>query len=293
MTDARSGNRYTGVFAMLLSVSAGTSSDALMRAVSQEVPTGQILVIRGLLMATVAGIACGILLRTSTWSRLLSLAAVARALVDGLAILFFFLALPLLPLGDLVAITLSSPILASAISAILRGERISIQTWLALLVGFCGVGLIVRPTMETINVGAMLALSSAVALAARDLMTRTLDRSIPSVAVALASSLSVLALGGLYTAYDAAWVGISLGHWSSLIGSIVLLLANSVLGVVAFRASEVSIVSPIRYASLPIAMALSYLMFGDIPDLFGVVGGLLIVGCGVVVAISAGRPQGT
>lgn len=145
--------------------------------------------------------------------------------------------------------------------------------------------MIVRPTIASIDRGAIFALLSAIALAARDLATRSLDTAIPSIAVALSSSVAISAFGVAYAVFDVPWVELHPPVILAFLGPIVLLVANSILGVIAFRLADVSMVSPIRYVSLPIAMALSFTMFGDTPDFFGLAGGFLIVGCGVALAL--------
>ncbi len=277
------GNR-TGAITMLLSVGMGTLSDVIMRIASKSVPTSQILVVRGLIITVILAAVCSFTLSWSVYSRLRGYLIPIRALMDGLMIFLFFLALPLLPFSNLMATFLSSPILAYAISVGVRRQSISISQWAFVLMGFAGVAIIVRPTIDGSVFGAMLALGSALTLAIRDHITRELHASIPSLVISLLSSIAVLIFGFAYSFYDSKWISISVDDWTNLLGSVVLVSSSNIFGVMAFRSSNVALIAPIRYASLPMALALGYFVLGEVPDAFGIMGSSLIFGCGIGLA---------
>ncbi len=279
-----SGNRV-GAIAMFLSVGMGTLSDVIMRVTAKSLPTSQILVVRGILITVLLGAICSLTLSRSAVFRIEGRLIFVRAFMDGLMISLFFLALPLLPFSTLMATFLSSPILAYAISVLVRRERIAIARWAFMLTGFAGVAIVFRPTADGSLFGAVLALGSAFTLAIRDHITRELHTSVPSLLISLLSAIAVLGFGFIYSFHDREWVLISADNWANLFGSVVLVSGSNIFGVVAFRSSDVALIAPIRYASLPLALALGYLVLGEIPDGVGFLGSALIFGCGIGLAM--------
>lgn len=274
-----------GVIAMTFSVALGTFSDVIMRVTSTSVPTSQILVVRGVLISVLLGAICGVTLSVSAFKLFGSRLILLRAMADGLMTFLFYLSLPMLPFSNLMAIILSAPIFAYAISMLAYRDRISAVKWTFMLAGFVGVAIVVRPSTAGSIAGTSLALGAALAIAVRDHITREINSSIPSFAVSLLSSISVLAFGLIYLLFDRDWVVMSAGDWRNLLTSIVLVSAGNVFGVMAFRASDIALVAPIRFATLPMAMALGYLMLDEIPDVFGIIGGAVICACSLSLAI--------
>ena len=187
------------------------------------------------------------------------------------------LSLRYLPLPTVTTVVQVTPLAVTAGAALIYGEKVGWRRWAAALVGFLGVVLIVKPGSSAFGAAAYLALSALVFTTLRDLTTRGLDRSIPSMFVAAASSAAIMLTGFLLVPFDAPWTVPSwwaLG-WLTVSGAC-LFVANTFI-IMALRTGEISVVAPFRYAPVPLSLALGYWWWGDIPD------PIAFLGIGIVI----------
>lgn len=201
-----------------------------------------------------------------------------RSVLLGTSTALNFTALLFLPLGDVAAITFLSPILVAAFAVLLLRERVGLLRWLAIATGFAGALMIVRPTGAGLGVGAWLALGCATAYAAYQISTRMVREAEPLVSLLF----SGLAGAVLFTPL------LPWGWRTPAPVDLILLVATGLLGaaghfmiILALRRGEASRVSPFNYLQLVWAMGASYLVFGDIPAPWTIVGALVIVASGL------------
>ncbi|MCS6877621.1 MAG: DMT family transporter [Geminicoccaceae bacterium] len=201
-----------------------------------------------------------------------------RSLLLGASTALNFTALLFLPLGDVAAITFLSPILVAAFAVFLLRERVGLLRWLAIATGFAGALMIVRPAGAGLGPGAWLALGCAAAYAAYQISTRMVREAEPLVSLLF----SGLAGAVLFTAL------LPWGWRTPAPLDLALLAATGLLGAVghlmiilALRRAEASRVSPFNYLQLVWAMAASYLVFGDVPSPWTLLGALVIVASGL------------
>jgi drug/metabolite transporter (DMT)-like permease len=187
--DATRNNR-AGIAAMLVAMAAFSVSDTCVKLAAASLPTSEIMVLRGVIAtAAVSGLvilnghghALGSLLRP-----LVALRAAAEALI----ITLFISAIAQLALGNITAISQSSPLIMAAVAAIVLKEPVGWRRWTAILTGFIGVLLIVRPTVGGVDQASMMALMVAVLVAARDLLTGKIAGSVPSLVITLATTVT-------------------------------------------------------------------------------------------------------
>lgn len=175
----------------------------------------------------------------------------------------------------------------------LLGERVDRRGWAAVLLGFCGMLLALRP--QAGGDGAHLAVLAAGGLAARDLLTRQLSAEMPSTLVAVLGAASVTAAAGAWASIAVALAGPSGAddRWPSAPvparGDLLLLAIASGLillaylgNIVMMRLGDVQVVQPFRYSLLLWATLLGVLLFDQWPDAWTVFGAALIVACGVL-----------
>jgi len=191
-----------------------------------------------------------------------------------------------LPLAEVTALVFVSPFLVMILAMSFLDERVSRWRWLPVGVGFLGVLLIVRPGGGASGEGALLALGGAACYAVYQVLTRKLsatDRSMVQLfytalvgAAAMCALLPWFWVPGAIDVVDAA-----------LIASLGLIAAGShLLMIMALRAAPATTLSPFMYAQLVWAMLLGWAVFGELPDTVSLLGMLIIVGSGVVVAYS-------
>src|SRR5262249_48928504 len=112
----------------------------------------------------------------------------------------------------------------------------------------------------------------------RDLTTRGLSHDIPSILVAAASAAAIT-LGGLFIIpFDGAWTTPTTWAWGVMTMSAACLFVANTFMIMALRTGEIAVVAPFRYAPVPLALALGYLWWGDMPDVPGFIGIALVLG---------------
>lgn len=269
-----------GILAVLVASTAFVLNDALVKLVSSELPSSEIIILRGTLatLMLVAGVlALGavrpvrILLASKM---LLRLAAAAAATV------FIVISLRHLPLATVTVVLQVTPLAVIAGSAILYGERVGWRRWAAALTGFLGVVLIVRPG-GTFGTAAYVLLTALLFTTTRDLTTRGLSHDIPSILVAAASAAAITLAGVLLVPFDNAWVVPSAWAWGVMTASAACLFVANTFMVMALRTGEIAVVAPFRYAPVPFALLLGYLWWDDLPDAVGVTGIVLVLAAGL------------
>jgi len=265
-----------GIVFMMLAMAFFVTNDTFMKLAREELPAGQVMAIRGAfgIVFTVGFvIAMGELGRIR---HVLHGIVVARAGLELAVAICFIIALGHLPLADITAMGQSAPLLIAAYVALTGQETMGWRRWSAILVGFVGVLMVVRPGGPSFDVYAVLGLMSAVLVAARDLVTRFVPRDVPTVLILAATTLMV-AIGGLAMGVVEDWRPASLtaiGHLA-LAGLFVTLGHYCVIS--AFRGVELAVVSPFRYSVVLFAVIFGILFFGEFPDAMASAGTLLIV----------------
>ena len=187
-----------GVVLMTVAMAAFTLNDTAMKLVMQSVPLFQAIGLRGLL-ATLVLLVLGWRmggLRLKLPRRDLWLLAL-RSLAEVLGTLTFLAALNHMPLANLSAILQVLPLAVTLAAALFLGDRVGWRRMTAIVVGFIGVLIIIRPGPAGFDLWALMGLASVACVVVRDLTTRRMSASLPSVTVALSAAVTVLAMGGL------------------------------------------------------------------------------------------------
>jgi drug/metabolite transporter (DMT)-like permease len=148
------------------------------------------------------------------------------------------------------------------------------------LVGFLGVLLIVKPGSAGFVPAAWLALACLLAASTRDLLTRFIDHSVPSILVTFATSGAVMLCGLALMPFET-WVVPSPRALKLLLFASGCLFVAYHFGVVAMRTGEIPLVAPFRYASIVLALVLGYAIWGHVPDALSLFGIALICAAGL------------
>lgn len=277
--DTAAQNRR-GIIAMLTAMTLFCINDALMKLAREAFPTGQAVSLRTC-FAILAGLTLVAIL--GDWRRLasgLKPLVLARGLVEASVAICFIWALGLMPLANITAIAMASPLLIVVLAVLLRIERVGWRRTVALAVGFLGVLIVMRPSADGFSAAALVALASAVLVAVRDLMTRMISDDTPSTVVSLTTTVLVgLAAFGVGTAetWQPAWRIETL----YLALAAMLVTVGSFFVISAFRGTDVGVVAGYRYSVVVIAVAIGWLVWGETPDLVAFAGIALIVGSGL------------
>jgi len=270
-----------GALLMMGSMAAFTINDACMKALSDELPLFQALLLRGvatsLLLFIMARAMGGLTLNLSRrdWG------LIGIRTIGELGSTFFFLtALFHMPIANISAIMQALPLTVTLAGAMIFGEAVGWRRLSAITVGFVGVLLIVRPGAEGFNAFSIYALISVAFVTARDLSTRRLSPQVPSFTVALSAAIAV-ALFGAMGVIGTDWAPISGKVALQLGGATTMLIGGYMFSVMAMRVGEIAIVAPFRYTSLLVALILGFLIFDEWPTSLTLLGAAIVVATGV------------
>lgn len=279
-----------GVAYMCLSMLAFTVNDTFMKSVTTEVPLFQVIFLRGLIAISglvVIGLVTGAFrqrLVGGDW-RLIGL----RSLAEVLATLTFLTALLHMELANLSAIMQALPLAVTLGAALIFGDRIGWRRMTAILVGFAGVMVIIRPGTSAFDVWSLMGVASVLAVVVRDLSVRRLGPHVPSIIVALGAAVVVALMGlGFSTLQGVAlfdgmtgWQTLTAGQVGRVAGAGAFLIVGYLCAVTAMRWGDIGVVAPFRYTSLLWAIGLGFVVFADLPDGWTLVGAAIVVASGI------------
>lgn len=270
-----------GSLLMSLAMAGFTLSDAMVKMVSADLNTGQIMFIRGALTS--------VLVLAIAW-RLGALRPV-RMLFDRwlalrtageiVAAVSYIHALSALPLPNASAILQALPLAVTMGAAMFLHEKVGWRRWLAIAVGFSGVLVIIRPGAEGFSAASVLVVGSVVAAATRDIATKKINRDIPSLMVSAVASISVTLIGLALIVPFGGWQPASLEHLGLLgLGALALFTGYQAI-IMAMRTGEISFIAPFRYTSLIWAIVLGIVLLGEMPDRFMLLGAAIVILAGI------------
>ncbi len=270
--------RATGL--VLASSFLFSAGDTIVKLLTQHWPVGQIVLLRSLFC-----------LAFLVWLRpaeeplipagLRDPVLVQRSAVEIGVTAGFFAALASMPLGDAVAILFTAPLLLTALASPLLGERVGWRRWTAVLVGFAGVLVVIRPGGGGYGWEASLPLLAALCIAGRDILVRRLPPNLDNRTVVLGTTLALLGYGAATSPF--AWQPIGPGLLIGAGAAAATVTGAFLAYVEATRTAEVSYLQPFKYVAVPLSYLWGWLVFADRPDPWASAGVLLIVGSGLFI----------
>jgi drug/metabolite transporter (DMT)-like permease len=268
-----------GIATMVVSLFFFMSSDTVSKWLTQDYPVGEIIFVRSFfiyvpIVAVLFLRRESLALRASNWRM--------HLLRSGLFVASTFIiiySVKLLPLADVIAFLHSAPLIIAALSVPLLGERVGWHRWAAVMAGFVGVLIMARPTPAAFQVAALVPIAGAFATSLRDIVTRRMSASEPSSAI-LSWSTAGLILAAAGT-LPFAWKTPDAAGFALMAASGVLNGIAHFLMIEAYRLTQAAVVAPFKYTSIPWGVLFGYLVWGDLPDLWILTGGAIVVGAGL------------
>ncbi len=270
-----------GALLMMGSMAGFTFNDTLVKTVGGAMPLSQILTLRGI-VTSVLIYALARKLGALHWHlprRDWGLIA-ARCGTEVAATYLFLTALMVTPIANLTAILQALPLTITLGAAVFFGEPVGWRRMSAILVGFCGILLIVRPDVDGFGEGTHYALGAVVAITGRDLLTRRMSPEVPSLVVTLLASLSVLVFAVLMST-QVTWQPVSVTSLAALVGAALFIFVGYLCSVMTMRVGDVAFISPFRYTGLLWALLLGWAVFSDWPDVLTLLGAVIVVATGL------------
>ena len=277
----RLNDNLLGAALMTCCVLAYVLNDAVMILLFADIDFFQAIFLRGLVslppILVLALMTKTLLHKYSTKNQRLM---VIRILAEIGTTVTFLTALKHMPLANVTAILQSLPLAITMAAAIFLGEPVGWRRWSAICVGFTGVLIIIRPGLAGFNSYSLLALAAVILLTVREISTRQLDNKVPTVTVALSTTLGITAFAALML-IGTEWAEINFVSWSLIIAAAAAVTVATLLSVVAMRTGDIGFVSPFRYTSLIGAIGLGILLFGEWPDGMTLLGAAIIAFAGI------------
>ena len=268
-----------GILCMLGGALALTINDAMAKYLTQSYPVGQVMALRGLSILILLIVFLFFInnlkaLKINSWK-----SHFLRASTMTGSTVFFVTGLSFLPLADAIAIAFIAPVLTTILGIVVLKETVSWQRWTAIIIGFCGVLIIVQPTSDAFNLAALAPLGAAAFGAARDVVTRAISISENSISI-LFSSMLMVAFAGFFT-YPLGWNNLQLDHiWIFIVSGLLVGLAQYLM-IEAFRLGKVAIISPFKYSSLLWAILIGLLVWNDFPSKYVILGAIILILSGI------------
>ena len=207
------------------------------------------------------------------------------AVVTGIGL--FYWSLTFIPLADATAMAFVSPLLVTAMSPFVLGETVGWRRWIAVVLGFCGALIILRPELGGARTGYFIALGTGVMLSIFYVGNRKLAATAPPVAqVMFSGAVGAIAL---IPAVPFIWVPPRPGDAAVIFGFLALATLGQAVMVMSFKYAPASVIAPFQYFAIVTSATMGYLLFGDFPGPWTMAGIAVIVACGIYIAVREGR----
>ncbi|WP_100366529.1 DMT family transporter [Yoonia maricola] len=271
-----------GAAFMVLAMLCFAVEDALIKQLASAIPTGQSL-----------GIICfGAFLAFLTWSALKGEAlwqpgyadprVILRSLCEMIGSCLFVAALALIPLTTASAVIQATPLVVAMGAALFLGQSIGWRRWLAIVVGFIGVLIIIRPGMDGFVPATLLAVGGMFGLATRDLITRSLTVHLTGPQLGIHAFGMVTPAAFILVLFQGqSFVVPSIANWILLAIAIAVVLLAYLALIAATRSGHAGIISSFRYSRMIFALIVAYIAFREVPDAPTVIGATIIIASGI------------
>lgn len=270
-----------GALLMMGSMACFTLNDTLIKLTAGAVPLFQLIFLRGLLTTSMILAARGRMGKMPLRFGRRDWGFVGLRAVAEVASAYFFLsALVHMPLANVSAILQVLPLSITLTSAVLLREPVGWKRMSAIVVGFVGVLMIVRPGAEGFNIWSVYALLAVACVTVRDLATRQISSAVPAMSVTLVTAVVITGAAGLGSLTEV-WAPITRELGSLIVGAAVFVLGGYFFSINAMRAGDVSFVAPFRYTGLIWALMLGWLVFDHWPSTLTLAGGAIVVATGI------------
>lgn len=224
--------------------------------------------------AVLRGETAGLVTRRPGWH-------VLRSLLMACSMFAFFHALRFIPLADVICIAFAAPLVITMLSRPFLGEAVGPWRWAAVIVGFVGVLIVMRPGSGMLHPAALIAFGGTLTYAGLSLSARKLRTTESTIALSLYSFVASLLIGGV----------LSIGYWSQPTGSqwLMFALCGSFGGMAficmnaAYARAQAALIVPFEYTGLIWATSAGYLIWGEIPAATTWLGASLIVASGLFI----------
>lgn len=266
---------------MTLAMFGYVVNDAFIKLASEEMPLFQAIFLRGFVIVvilTLINAARGTLRNVHTH---LSNPVAFRLAAETIGTILYLSALARVPLAPLTAVLQIVPVIVTFVAARLLRERVSARRIAAVMLGFSGVMLVVRPWSDAFSPWFILGFIVVGLIVVRELATRRIASSAPSQAVALYTAITITVMG-LVLSFVEGWGETTPRVLALLAAAACFLTIGYVASVATVRVGDLSFSAPFRYTIVVFSIILQIVVFRDVPDAFTLAGSAVVVAAGLL-----------
>jgi drug/metabolite transporter (DMT)-like permease len=278
-----------GSVLMVLAMAGFALEDMFIKRLAEAMPVGQIIAVVGLGGAVIFAAITRAQGRRLITRDLLARPVILRNIGEMAGTMCFVTAIALTPLSSASAILQATPLVVTLGAALFLGAPVGWRRWLAILAGFAGVLMVVRPGLAGFAPASLFAVGAVIGLAVRDLATRAVPRAISSMQLSTYAFATLVPTGAILMALGGAPVALGAGEMRDLGLALLCGVAAYYAIVAAMRVGEVAVVTPFRYTRLVFALGIGVLVFGERPDFWTLMGAGVIVASGLYTLMREAR----
>ena len=267
-----------GILLMVLGMLGFAAEDMFLKLAAAGLPVGQILIFLGFPGAAIFALLARARSQDPFSVSFFRPSVLIRNLSEMIGTVGFVTALALVPLATVTTILQAAPLFVTMGAALVLGEAVGWRRWTAVLIGFFGVLLVIRPGLEGFEPDVLWAVLGVIALSIRDLASRKVPKSVSSLQLAIWGFLAV-GIAGLPMLFITGGAKVPSPPETGY------LLAALAVGTFAYwalteatRLGEIAVVTPFRYSRLVFSTIVGFLVFSEVPD------GYTLLGAGIIIS---------
>lgn len=274
-------NNLRAIVMMVCGMFFFTLGDLFLKLATTAMPLGMVMMILGLGMS--------VLFMTMMVKNRIPLfqpsyihsALLMRSVGEMIGVIGIFIALAYAPLSSVTAIMQSLPLVLTAMGALFLREQVGVRRLFAMMMGFIGVLIIIRPGMSGFDMFASFTLIGVIGMAIRDFGTRILPSYISTLAVSFYGALAIMLTGIVIMIITNGWqIGESAGLWYAL-ALVIMASIGTIIVTNAIRLADIAIVSPFRFSRVVFGVGAGIVFLNETVDNMTLLGSVIVVGAGL------------
>ena len=282
MSSPQNNTLRAGLY-MVITTACFVGGDTCIKLIGTTLPLGQVICLIGFVSTGFLLIVCGQQGILKSAPMIFTRLVLWRSLFDVLGSFMFVSALMHMPLANLSSVMQSVPLVVVVVAVIFLGEKAGLARSAAVIAGFIGVLLIVKPSPQTITIYECLAVGAVIVVAFRDLIAKRIPAHVPLLIIALANAIFI-SLGGFGVGLVQGFKNIEAWQWALLLGAGLLVTISYFFIVATVRLGELSATAPFRYSEVVFAIIAGILVFDEYPDTIAYLGMALVIAAGLFAA---------
>lgn len=282
MSSSQNHTLRAGLY-MVITTACFVAGDTCIKLIGTSLPLGQVICLIGLVSSLFLLMVCGQQAILKDVPLIFTRTVLLRSLFDTMASFMFVSALMHMPLANLSSVMQSVPLVVVAVGVIFLGEKAGLSRIAAVIAGFLGVLLIVKPMPQTITIYEFLALGAVIVVAFRDLVTKRIPAHVPLLVIALANAIFI-SLSGFGVGLAQGFKTVEVWQWALLLGASLFVTISYFFIVATVRLGDLSATAPFRYSEVVFAIISGILVFDEYPDAISYLGMALVIAAGLFAA---------